>query len=63
MTRRGSAVCGEPLHEFTTDLGNLLLVGAPTPFLRTSASLLYEDHRTRYGFQRIPQELQRSLDQ
>jgi hypothetical protein len=53
----------ETLDKFTTDLDNLLLVGAPAPFLRTFASLSREHHRTRYGFQSIPEELQHTLDQ
>ena len=63
MTRRGSAVRFETLHELTTDLDNLLLVGAPAPFQRTFASLSYEHHGTRYGFQNIPEELQHTLEQ
>src|SRR5919197_5778327 len=63
MTRRGRAVRFQTLHELTTDLDNVLLVGAPAPFLRTSASLPHEHHRTRDGFQSIPEELQHTLDQ
>jgi hypothetical protein len=62
MPRRGSAVRFETLHELTTDLDNVLLVGAPAPFLRTSASLPREHHGTRYGFQSIPEKLQHALD-